>query len=423
MIVIKLVIQYKIKPKKAQKEIIQDIMWHCSKVYNMLNYDIQHGKEKINVKGNLNIDSSKIYTKYRKENWHSKYLHSHTLQEVIINVMSDYKSYMELRKKYEEGDKDIKGEPRLPKYKKENKMQITFTKYAIRYEKGIIKLSLSKEIQEKFKVKSLNFLIPRKLKKLVDFSKIKMIKIRKEDEEKYIIDIIYEKEEKEQRGYNIMSIDLGLNNMASCTNMNNNETLIIAGETIKSKIRYYNNEISRLQQIQMKMLKSEKFKNTKRIKRLYEKRRNYINNYMHKASRMIVNYAIQNKCTTITVGELKGIKQNMKNNKSFVQMPLYKLVEKIEYKAKLEGIEVIKVKENYTSGVSSIDKEEIVVGNYDKSRRITRGMFRSNKGIMINADINGSLNIMRKYVKSFSPNLEIAMDIGREQRPLKKRVA
>ena len=59
-----------------------------------------------------------------------------------------------------------------------------------------------------------------------------------------------------------------------------------------------------------------------------------------------------------------------------------------------------------------------------KSRRIKRGLFKTNSGRIINADINGALNILRKYIKEiFSPNLEIAMDIGREQRPIKKRVA
>ena len=50
-------------------------------------------------------------------------------------------------------------------------------------------------------------------------------------------------------------------------------------------------------------------------------------------------------------------------------------------------------------------------------------MFVTSKGIKINADINGSLNILRKYIKKSNPNQEIAMDNGREQRPLKKRVA
>ena len=101
-------------------------------------------------------------------------------------------------------------------------MQVTFTKYAIRVEGKILKLSISKEVQEKFKVKSLNFLIPRKLKKLVNFSSIKMIKIRKENKEKYKMEMIYEKEEKAPHGMNVMAIDLGLYNLATCTNMNNN---------------------------------------------------------------------------------------------------------------------------------------------------------------------------------------------------------
>ena len=84
----KLTFPYVFKPKKKQKEILEEIMWHCAKVYNMLNYDIQEGIEKVNVQKSMNIESSKIYKKYREENWHSKYLHSHTLQEVILNQLS-----------------------------------------------------------------------------------------------------------------------------------------------------------------------------------------------------------------------------------------------------------------------------------------------------------------------------------------------
>ena len=419
----KLTFPYIFKPNKTQKEIIEDIMWHCEKVYNTLNYNIYQGTELISLKESLNMQGSKIYKKYRNSNWHSKYLHSHTLQETILNCVSDHKSYIALKEKYDNGDKNIKGEPRKPRYKSSGKMQITFTKYAIRIEGNTLKLSISKEMQEKFEVKSLNFLISRKLKKLVNFSAIKMIKIRKEKENKYKMEMIYEREAKEKEGTNVMSIDLGLDNLATCTNMNNSETLIIAGENIKSKIGYYNKEIQRLQGIQMKMTGSKKFKNTKQIEKMYRKRKQYSNTYMHKASRMIVNYAIENECDRIIIGNIKNIKQGMKNNRRFVQMPIQELVQKIKYKAELEGKEVIFVEESYTSGVSSIDKEEIRKENYDKTRRIERGLFKTNSGKIINSDINGSLNILRKYVKNFSPNLEIAMDIGREQRPLKKRVA
>ena len=407
-------------------DIIKDLQWHVKKVCNMLLYDIREGKEKIDVNKNLNIISSKIYKDYRKNNWHSNYLHSHMLQEAIIGVIGSYKSYISLCNMYKKNKNSLRGQPRFPRFKKENIVQeIIFTKYAIRIEGNKIKLSLSKIMQEKYEVKSLNFLIPRKLRKLVDFSRVKMIKI-KQEVKNIEINVIYEREEKKaiEGNTNIMSIDLGLNNIVGCTNKDNSNSILISGKEVKSKNKYINEEIKKLQQIEMKMKKtSKKYKNTKQIKKLYEYRKNYMNTYMHKVSKIVIEYAKVNKCGVIVIGDLKDIKQGMNYNKNFVQIPLYKLVQKIEYKAKLEGIKVEKISEKYTSGVSALDREDIIKENYNKRRRISRGIFVTNRGIKINADINGSLNILRKYIKKSSPNQEIAMDNGREQRPLKKRVA
>ena len=407
-------------------DIIKDLQWHVKKVCNMLLYDIREGKEKIDVNKNLNIISSKIYKDYRKNNWHSNYLHSHMLQEAIIGVIGSYKSYISLCNIYKKNKNSLRGQPRFPRFKKENIVQeIIFTKFAIRIEGNKIKLSLSKRMQEKYEVKSLNFLIPRKLRKLVDFSRVKMIKI-KQEVKNIEINVIYEREEKKaiEGNTNIMSIDLGLNNIVGCTNKDNSNSILISGKEAKSKNKYINEKIRKLQQIEMKMRKtSKKYKNTKQIKKLYEYRKNYMNTYMHKVSKIVIEYAKVNKCGVIVIGDLKDIKQGMNYNKNFVQIPLRKLVQKIEYKAKLEGIKVEKISEKYTSGVSALDREDIIKENYNKKRRISRGIFVTNRGIKINADINGSLNILRKYIKKSSPNQEIAMDNGREQRPLKKRVA
>ena len=407
-------------------DIIKDLQWHVKKVCNILLYDIREGKEKIDVNKNLNIISSKIYKDYRKNNWHSNYLHSHMLQEAIIGVIGSYKSYISLCNMYKKNKNSLRGQPRFTRFKKENIVQeIIFTKYAIRIEGNKIKLSLSKRMQEKYEVKSLNFLIPRKLRKLVDFSRVKMIKI-KQEVKNIEINVIYEREEKKaiEGNTNIMSIDLGLNNIVGCTNKDNSNSILISGKEAKSKNKYINEKIRKLQQIEMKMRKtSKKYKNTKQIKKLYEYRKNYMNTYMHKVSKIVIEYAKVNKCGVIVIGDLKDIKQGMNYNKNFVQIPLYKLVQKIEYKAKLEGIKVEKISEKYTSGVSALDREDIIKENYNKRRRISRGIFVTNRGIKINADINGSLNILRKYIKKSSPNQEIAMDNGREQRPLKKRVA
>ena len=108
---IRLNFKYILKPQKINQEIKEDIMWHCAKVYNTFNYELQKGKEEIHKKRNRNIESSRIYKRYREENWHSKYLHAHTLQEVLLDVLADHKSYIALTEKYEREDKQIKGKP------------------------------------------------------------------------------------------------------------------------------------------------------------------------------------------------------------------------------------------------------------------------------------------------------------------------
>ena len=410
----------------VQKNIINDLSWHVEKVYNTLLYEIYEHKRYIDLNKSLNILSSGIYKEYRANNWHGKYLHSHTLQQVILNVIQNYKSYIKLNEMYEKDDTSLKGKPRLPKYKHENDTkEIVFTKYAIRINNNEIKLSLSKELQNKFQVESLNFLISNKLKRLVDLSKIKMIKIIFV-KGKITMYIIYERETQVlPKDYtNICAIDLGLNNIVAMTNMYNTNTLLVSGREAKSKNKYILNKIKHLQQINMKMLKdSKKHKNTKQINKLYKDRQNYMNTFMHKVSKMVIDYAIYNKCNKIILGDLKDIKQDMDYNKDFVQLPLQMLVQKIEYKARLKGIEVVKISERYTSGVSALDNEDITKDSYNPKRRISRGMFITNGGKKINADINGSLNILRKHILNYIPNLEIAMDNGREQRPIKKRVA
>ena len=72
----------------------------------------------------------------------------------------------------------------------------------------------------------------------------------------------------------------------------------------------------------------------------------------------------------------------------------------IEYKSELHGIEVEQVKESYTSKCSALDLEPISKkedNNY-LGRRIHRGLFRTGEGILINADVNASLNILRNAI-------------------------
>jgi putative transposase len=141
---------------------------------------------------------------------------------------------------------------------------------------------------------------------------------------------------------------------------------------------------------------------SQKMDKLTAKRERKIEDYLHKASRHILNYCEENAVHTIVIGKNKKWKQDTKMpkviNQNFVQLPFARFIEMIQYKAREKGIAVILTEESYTSGTSFIDNEEPVKKNYNKARRIHRGMFVSNDGIKINADLNGAYQILKKVV-------------------------
>ena len=131
-----------------------------------------------------------------------------------------------------------------------------------------------------------------------------------------------------------------------------------------------------------------------------------ISNYSPtKASRYLINYAVTNHIDTIVIGSNNGWKQGIDigraNNQKFVSIPFARLIELIEYKAKLVGISVVKNEESYTSKCSFLDNEPIERHASYLGKRVKRGLFKSSTGQLINADVNGSLNILRKVMGDF----------------------
>ena len=139
---------------------------------------------------------------------------------------------------------------------------------------------------------------------------------------------------------------------------------------------------------------------TNRMNRLTLKRNHKIDDYMHKASRYLIDYALENNFNTIVIGNNKNWKQessmSKRVNQSFVGIPHMRFIEMVRYKAQNVGLKVILTEESYTSGTSFLDNEEPIRTNYDKSRRVQRGLFISNNGTKINADVNGAYQIMKK---------------------------
>lgn len=245
--------------------------------------------------------------------------------------------------------------------------------------------------------------------KLTEFNSLKEVRVIPR-ERYYVIEVVYEIKEKVRKANNnVAAIDLGLNNLATTT-FNSGETpLVINGKPIKSINQYYNKQKAYYQS----GLKGNK-RTSNRIQRLTDKRNNKVTDYLHKASRMLVKQLVSREITILVIGKNPNMKQDINigkvNNQNFVQLPIMRFAEMVKYKCELEGIKVIYNEESYTSKCSFLDDEEICKHETYMGKRVKRGMFVSKCGIKINADVNGSYNIMRKAIpNAFANGIE---DVG-----------
>lgn len=209
----------------------------------------------------------------------------------------------------------------------------------------------------------------------------------------YIIEILYEVNEKlllkDNERY--CGIDLGVNNLitvgSNCIN-----GVIITGKPLKSINHFYNKKLAKLKERQDKC--KNKNVNKRKIEHLHFKRNNKVNDYLHKASKKLLNHLVFNQINTVVIGLNKEWKQESnlgkRNNQNFIQIPHSRLIEMIKYKCKLEGINCIIREESYTSKCSFLDNEEICKHEQYLGKRLKRGLFKTNNGYLINADLNRS---------------------------------
>lgn len=224
----------------------------------------------------------------------------------------------------------------------------------------------------------------------------------------YIIEIVYddEKQRKSELDRNrIASIDLGVNNFVTIVNNIGESSIVINGKGIKSYNQYWNKKVSNLRSIAKTVNGSDW---TKQMQNLTNKRYFKMEYFMHCASRWIVNYCVEHNIGTLIIGKNDGWKQKSDMskivNQSFTQIPYENFIQKLEYKCVEIGIVLVKTEEAYTSGTSFLDDELPIKENYNKSRRVHRGLFKSNNGEYINADVNGAFQIMRKVFSNVKAN-------------------
>jgi putative transposase len=304
-------------------------------------------------------------------------------QICIQEKCRQWKSFYKAKTEYSKNPDKFLGAPKKPGYldpvKGRGALVITSQNFSVA-ENGLIAMpGFLKGIKIKAKHRS-----------------VRQIRVRT-DKNSIRIMLMYEQETaKTKEGGNIMGIDLGVDNLLTAALSTADSPFIINGRPLKSINRYYNKKKAYLQAIAKK---SNRLDITNRMERLTERRNNKVKDYLHKASRKVITLAKKCSVNHIIIGNNKGWKQNAelgkRTNQTFVSIPFRMLIDMICYKAQLSGIKVSVVKESYTSGTSYLDGEIPDKDFYDSSRRVKRGMFKSNRGILINADVNAAYQIMK----------------------------
>ena len=246
-----------------------------------------------------------------------------------------------------------------------------------------------------------------KIPPILEGRKIKFIKIVPIQNAKYFeIQYTYEvaEEQREVDKQKALAIDFGIDNLMTCVTTSG-KNFIIDGRRLKSINQWYNKQNAKLASIKDKQKYGKS--PTNRQRKIARKRNRRVNDYISKACRIVINYCLQNQIGTLVCGYNVTFQRNTNfgkvNNQTFVNIPFGKIREKLQYMCRLYGLEYVEQEESYTSKASFLDGDGIPVYNADNpqkyefsGKRVKRGLYRSAKGIEINADVNGAANILRK---------------------------
>lgn len=381
-------------------------------VYNVRQYYFQENKYLNYQKNNSLLKNSENY----------KTLNSNMSQQILKEVDGSFKSFFELLKKKNKGIFNAK--VKLPSYLPKNSFTTLVIGF-VRLNEDTLVIPYSNSFKKNHKKISI------KIPPILLDKNIKEIRIIPKFNARFFEVQYTYKVQEQQRNLDknhALAIDFGINNLATCVT-SKGRSFIIDGKKLKSINQWFNKENARLQSIKDKQKYGKK--PTLRQKYLYSSRNNKVNDYMSKTARKIINYCLENNIGTLVCGYNETFQRNSNigkaNNQTFVNIPFGKLREKLEYLCKLYSLRFVEQEESYTSKSSFFDMDILPKFEVDKpqpysflGKRIKRGLYQTSKGYILNADVNGALNILRK---SNVVDLEVLYSRGVVNTPARIRIA
>lgn len=388
---------------------IDDFLINSHKFYNRVLYDARQfffkkEYDKINLSYLDKLAKQRVKT--RENMLYRQFPNVHSAQQTIKEVVGIMKAFSHAKHAWGVAPGEFTGRPNVPKYLKNSTKHVGFvTNQNARIKYGyliISSLNLQMKVApqihnvQRIAIKPVN---SRKVKIIIQYTTNMQIDYE-EDNGKYV------------------GIDPGLDNAFTCVNNAGKQPLLINGRNIKSINQYYNKNIARLSSLHAQYKQNyvtdrrgiNRYYYSQRMLDLTDYRNRKIKTFAHKATKRIVDYALSCGANTIVIGNNKGMKRSMnlgkRTNQNFIGIPHNLIINMLTYKANLAGITVINTNESYTSQTSFLDNEVPTWQNGNNSRkkqgltpnnrRIYRGLFKSNHCKLINADVNGAFQIIRK---------------------------
>ncbi len=376
-----------IKKNHPLYKIVDQHCFYSKNVYNQANYLIRQAF----IKENKVLSAFDIQKLMQDMDCY-KECGSQAAQKTIQLVGKMWKSFFKANKDYQKNPEKYLGRPKIPKYLPKDGRQVYMLKN--------IQCSLQDELF-RISYKPFNQYTVR------THAQGKLMQCRFVPKgEYYIMEIVYEIEvpECDESIDRICSVDLGVENFITVVNNFREKPFIVKGGEIKSVNQCFNKKKAELQS---DLKKKTGMDWSKRLEKLTNKRYEKIKYLMHCISKKLVDYCVLYNVDTLIIGLNKKWKQENGGMQNFTYIPYDLFINQVKSKCEQNGIKCIETEEGYTSGTSFLDNEEPMKENYDKQRRVYRGLFVSKSGKTINADVNGAYQIMKKVVPdAFSEGIE-----------------
>ena len=323
-----------------------------------------------------------------------------TAEAVLKQVVHDLKSYYAALREYRKKPDKFTGKPRMPHYSRRQGC----ASFNLTNQDTVIKVNRKGNYYAKLPLTKITIPLGKHVP-----GRLKEVHVMPANGV-FVMDFVLDTGEEApavtKHPKRIAAIDLGVDNLMAVTNNIGVPSLLYNGKPLKSINQYYNKCIANMVSEATRHT-TDKYVPSPGYLKVTRNRNNQVDDYLLKTGKHFMMWCVENRIDTIVAGSTPFWKQSVNlgriTNQSFVQIPFARLKNILKYMAERCGILYLEQEESYTSKASFPDSDEIPVYGEESAeqmcfsgKRVKRGLYCSADGTKINADLNGSANIMRK---------------------------